>query len=127
MRRRRWISRCVVGVLILSTPPAFAQGRGSGSLKAALTILKENSRKLESLEPEFRTIRKNHEQMLEDIEYLRIRNRKKGNTRVGGARLERLQKIDLIAQNDSKALEGVDKEINWEIWVDGIHLRPIPQ
>ena len=112
MRRRRWISRCVVGVLILSTPPAFAQDRESGSLKAALTILKENSRKLESLEPEFRTIRKNHEQMLEDIEYLRIRNRKKGNTRVGGARLERLQKIDLIAQNDSKALEGVDKEIN---------------
>lgn len=109
---RRWIWCCVIGVLILLSRPVYAQRIERENLEAALSALKESSKKLEALEPTFQLIRKNQEQMLKDIEYLRIRNRKKGNVRVGGDRLARLQKIDLIQQNDPKALENLDKQID---------------
>ena len=87
----------------------FSQPAASGNEGETIQILKRNSEMLRTLESKFERIYENHQKMTAGINYLRVRNHKKGRMRLTSEQ----QKMDVIAldsDNDRKVRNF--KEIN---------------
>ena len=77
----------------------------------AARLLSENLNAFHILQEKMQIIHRQEKEILDGIDYLRIRNRKKGNRRVGGKDFDRVQKIDLIKQ-DANSVARLDRIID---------------
>jgi hypothetical protein len=110
MIRFRFGITFLTGLLFLEGA-TFALTNPSVDSTKILALLGENSKAIKSLEPKFETIYANQSEIIKGINFLRIRNRKKGRLPATSADLERRKKIEEI-KKDPDLLKDLDKVID---------------
>ncbi len=89
----------------------FAELNQTSDGTQAESVLRENIKALASLESRLQTIHERHKQVLEGVDFLRIRNRKKGGRRLSGEDFTRFEKVEIVKQ-DPASLKKLDQMID---------------